>query len=56
MKNKFISTKLETRLNCLHIPSVENITKSLTYEEASKEHATTKKYILKKYYRNVSGN
>jgi hypothetical protein len=46
---------LEERLNCLYIPSTENITKSLSYEERSKENAAPQK-MQNKYYRSVSSN
>ena len=48
IKNKFRSTMLEEKLNYLSVLSTENhITKSLSYEEAIREH-TVKKCRKKK--------
>jgi hypothetical protein len=47
---------LEEWLNYLAVLSIENyITKSLSYEEATKEYAAQTKNVAKKYYGCVSG-
>jgi len=51
---QYYSTKLLERLNYFSILSTENITKSLSYEEATKEYAAKKVGI--RYYRSVSGS
>jgi len=48
------SSKLQERLNYFSVLSTENITKSLSYEEAIKEYAAKK--VVKRYYRSVSGS
>jgi len=50
---QYLSTKLQERLNYFSILCTENITKSLSYEEAIKEYAAKK--VGKRYYRSVSG-